>query len=288
MFGPEGPLVGILTEANPEYASADLPSVVFLNSGIVHRVGANRMYVRIARRLAERGFTTLRFDHAGIGDSGPRRDDRPFNESAVEEARAAMELLARVRGSSRFILGGLCSGADVAFWTALGDDRVVGLFQMDPFVYRTPRFLLSYYLPRLLSPAAWWRSLSSRGRHLAGRLRSGAGGPPQDTGWAAPEYTRIFPPRSEVAGGLRTLADRGVSFYVFVSGTMFEYVSYADQYERSFPEVDFGGRLVVDFAPEADHTVTDPGHQERVIQGIEGWATERWPSSNDAPGGSGS
>ncbi|TVP51233.1 MAG: hypothetical protein EA350_00165 [Gemmatimonadales bacterium] len=283
MFGPEGSLVGILTEANPEHAAADLPSVVFLNSGIVHRVGANRLYVKIARRLAERGFTTLRFDHAGIGDSGPRRDDRPFNESAVEEARAAMELLARVRGSSRFILGGLCSGADVAYWTALEDTRVVGLFQLDPFVYRTPRFLLSYYLPRLVSPAAWWRSLSSRGRHLLNGLRPGGAPETADTGWAAPEYTRIFPPRSDVAKGLATLAERGVAFHVFISGTMFEYVSYADQYERSFPEVDFGDRLVVDFAPEADHTVTDLGHQERVIRGIERWAGTHWPSQNVSP-----
>jgi pimeloyl-ACP methyl ester carboxylesterase len=279
MFGPESSLVGILTEANPERAAADLPSVVFLNSGIVHRVGANRLYVKIARRLAERGFTTLRFDHAGIGDSGPRRDDRPFQESAVEEARAAMDLLERTRGSSRFILGGLCSGSDVAFWTALTDDRVDGLFQLDPFVYRTPRFLLSYYLPRLISPAAWWRSLSSRGRHLAGRLRSRGGGAVVDTGWAAPEYTRIFPPRSEVAGGLRTLADRGAAFFVFISGTMFEYVSYADQYRRSFPEVDFADRLIVDFAPEADHTVTRLDHQERVIRGIEDWAVGRWAAS---------
>jgi len=283
MFGPESSLVGILTEANPEHADAGLPSVVFLNSGIVHRVGANRLYVKIARRLAERGFTTLRFDHAGIGDSGPRRDDRPFQESAVEETRAAMDLLERTRGSERFVLGGLCSGADVAFWTALEDTRVVGLFQLDPFVYRTPRFLLSYYLPRLVSPAAWWRSLSSRGRHLAGRLRSAGEGAPVDTGWAAPEYTRIFPPRSEVAGGLRALADRGVAFFVFISGTMFEYVSYADQYERSFPEVDFSGRLVVDFAPDADHTVTRLDHQERVIQGIEGWATGRWGPSFGRP-----
>ena len=62
-FGDERHLVGILTEPAPsgrggeeglaEAGGEDLrPGVVFLNSGILHRVGASRIYVKLARRLA--------------------------------------------------------------------------------------------------------------------------------------------------------------------------------------------------------------------------------------------
>ena len=47
------------------------------------------------------------------------------------------------------MLAGLCSGADMAFWTALEDPRVVGIFQIDPFDYHTPRFYLHRYGPKV-------------------------------------------------------------------------------------------------------------------------------------------
>jgi pimeloyl-ACP methyl ester carboxylesterase len=278
-FGPEGGLVGILTEPDPAHAAPDRPGVILLNSGILHRVGASRIYVRIARQLAARGFPALRFDHGGVGDSAVRKDDGSFLESAIGEARQAMDLLAERRGVERFILAGLCSGSDMAYWTALEDERVVGLAQIDPFVYRTRRFLVRHYLPRLISPLAWGRSIRARTRYLLGKLRSANGRDEGEGVWVAPEYTRIFPPREEIAAGLRALRARGVSFWVFISGDMGEHINYATQYEESFPEVAFGDGLVVAYAPEANHTVTDLEDQKQVVEGIEAWAMERWGAS---------
>ena len=277
-FGDANTLVGILTEAEGRDAASGMPGVLILNSGILHRVGANRLHVRMARRLADRGFTALRFDHAGIGDSGARRDDRPFRESAIEEVRAAMDLLHRTRGHDRFLLAGLCSGSDAAFWTALEDPRVCGLIQLDPFLYRTPRFRVRHYLPRLLSPRAWVRSVSSRFTHWLRDRRARREGAEMGMDWTAPQYTRIFPPRAEVAHGLSELAGRGVSFFVFISGSMTEYVNYPEQYRESFPEVAFGDRLQVTYRPQADHTITDLEEQGRVLTSIEEWAASRWPA----------
>lgn len=278
-FGPDNGLVGILTEPDPERADPSRPGVVLLNSGILHRVGASRLYVQIARTLAGHGFPALRFDHSGVGDSAVRRDDGSFLESAIDEARAAMDLLEARRGAERFILAGLCSGSDMAYWSALEDDRVAGLAQIDPFVYRTRRFLVGYYLPRLLSPLAWGRSIRARTKHLLNRLRPGTEGDAAEAVWVAPEYTRKFPPRDEVARGLGKLRKRGVAFWVFISGDMSGHVSYASQYEESFPEVEFGDGLVVEFNPEANHTVTGLAHQKQVVEGIEKWALERWDAS---------
>ena len=275
-FGPEGGLVGILTEPDPAHAAPGRPGVILLNSGILHRVGASRVYVRIARQLAARGFPAFRFDHAGVGDSEVRKDGGSFIEGAIAEVRGAMDLLAERRGVERFILAGLCSGSDMAYWTALEDERVVGLAQIDPFVYRTRRFKVRHYLPRLLSPLAWGRSIRARSRYLWGKLRPEGGADEGEEVWVAPEYTRIFPPREEVAADLGTLRSRGVAFWVFISGDMTERINYPSQYEESFPEVSFGDGLVVAFRPEANHTITDLEHQREVATGIEAWALERW------------
>jgi len=283
LFGDSDNLVGILTEPDPDKASEDRPGVIFLNSGILHRAGASRLYVKIARRLGSSGFTALRFDHSGIGDSEARRDDRSFLESSIHEARLAMDLLQERRGVRQFILMGLCSGSDMAYWTALVDERVVGLTQLDPFVYRTRKFMVRHYLPRLLSPRAWWASLRARARHLSTRLRSAPDDEAARSGWVDPEYTRIFPPRAEVEQGLGRLAERGVGFYTFISGNMSDLLNYSGQYEESFSSVEFRDLLTVDFKPQANHTVTGLEHQEMVVAGIDAWARKRWPAGPAAP-----
>ena len=52
LFGTTQSLVGILSQPPREEAPRGLPAVILLNAGIVHRVGPNRLYVRMARELA--------------------------------------------------------------------------------------------------------------------------------------------------------------------------------------------------------------------------------------------
>lgn len=123
-FGANGTSVGIITEpANP---NPELPAFVFLNAGLTHRVGPNGLYVRLARRLAASGFTSIRFDFSGIGDSGPRTDDLPLGKAVVVETQDALEEVTRLHGIRRFVLIGICSGATISYLTAREDERVVG------------------------------------------------------------------------------------------------------------------------------------------------------------------
>ncbi len=68
-FGPNGSLIGIVTDPSEEERGKNLPAFLLLNAGHLHRVGPNRHYVSIARKLSAMGFTVLRFDFSGIGDS---------------------------------------------------------------------------------------------------------------------------------------------------------------------------------------------------------------------------
>ena len=71
-FGTDGHLFGILTTPDEEVRVEGAPIALILNAGIVHRIGPFRLNVDIARQLAELGFSTLRMDLSGLGDSGPR------------------------------------------------------------------------------------------------------------------------------------------------------------------------------------------------------------------------
>ena len=119
-FGKASQLVGVVT---PPKDAANGWGVIFLSSGLLHRVGPHRLYVVMARLLAEHGFTSLRFDLSGIGDSSPRRDTLPVEQSGVAEAREAIDLL-EAEGCERFLAVGLCGGGYFAFRTAGADPRV--------------------------------------------------------------------------------------------------------------------------------------------------------------------
>ena len=114
-FGPDQSLMGILT--TPREARADAPHIVFVNAGIVHRVGPNRLYVDMARALAALGFPVLRFDLSGLGDSRMVPTAASLAESAavVRYARRGSDFLSieRAPGSRVFIVSGLCSGREL-------------------------------------------------------------------------------------------------------------------------------------------------------------------------------
>lgn len=272
-FGASSNLVGVITEPLPGQELEGAPAVLFLNSGILHHAGASRLYVKLARRLTGDGFTCLRFDFAGVGDSEPRRDTLPFARGAVADAREAMDFVQSARGHTRFVLVGLCSGADMAYHIGLADDRVVGLAKLDPWVYATRRSKLRHYGPRLLSLQQWRHSISVR---LEERRNAAAGPDPEASAYVAPEYRRKFPPREEVEAGLRTLLQRGARLYYFVSGDQIKVYNYPEQYRDTFPALDFGDRLTLDFQPESDHTVTGLPHQAQVLDAIQRWAAEGW------------
>jgi pimeloyl-ACP methyl ester carboxylesterase len=130
-FGAGAPLFGILT--TPRRRREDRPGVVFINTSAISQAGTNRMWVSLARRLATLGFTSLRFDICGVGDSPPQplRPD-PVNQmrEASEDARAAISRLLQ-EGCGKITLVGYCWGAQLACNVALADDRVSGLVMIN-------------------------------------------------------------------------------------------------------------------------------------------------------------
>lgn len=174
IMGKTQPLVGTLTEPIHSQSNQNLPGVILLNAGVIHRVGPARLYVRLARKLAEKGLTILRFDHSGIGDSSFRRDNLPFWTSCVVEVKEIMNGLKESKGIGQFVLMGICSGAITAFNTACIDDRIVGIVMMNAQgydsnpswnLYVKNRYEARQYRGKFSSFSSWKRAFTGRSQY---------------------------------------------------------------------------------------------------------------------------
>lgn len=119
--------------SHPPEGQARKTGVVLLSGTFpgCNTIGRNRMWVDIARTLANDGFPTIRFDYAGFGESLECSTAYDMTKPAVETLRAAMELLGE-HGVERFVLAGTCYGSRTALAGAVDDDRVSGLLLLAP------------------------------------------------------------------------------------------------------------------------------------------------------------
>ena len=127
------------------------PAIILLNAGAVNRTGPHRLYVTLARRWSALGFTVFRIDLSGIGDSpaaAGTAESLVYPRDGLSDISAAKDLLAREMGVSRFIVAGLCSGADFAYQIATREGQLDGVIMMNP------RTFLELDLRRVEGPAA--------------------------------------------------------------------------------------------------------------------------------------
>jgi alpha-beta hydrolase superfamily lysophospholipase len=209
-------LFGIVTE--PCSTEKRRRVVILLNVGAEHHIGSNRMYVSLARRWARRGYTVLRLDLAGLGDSESRnrpQDNKVFPEAALLDVKAAIDYMSSTYQPRDITLCGLCSGAYHSFRAATGGGPVNRVLAVNPMTFywnegMTAENLqesvdvarnLRFYYDRLLSGSIWkriftgginpWRvariflhrpllAMECRIRNVARRLQIRL---PRDLGW---------------------------------------------------------------------------------------------------------
>jgi pimeloyl-ACP methyl ester carboxylesterase len=132
VFFPESDpkFFGIVSE--PEGTVNDTAVVLLSGTyGGTTTLGRNRIWLRMARSLADRGHRVLRFDYAGIGDSVGDAVCYELEKPAIDELKAGMALLAD-RGAQQFIVVGTCYGSRTALMGAAGDPRVKGVHLLVP------------------------------------------------------------------------------------------------------------------------------------------------------------
>jgi pimeloyl-ACP methyl ester carboxylesterase len=293
-FGAGDGLVGILSL--PHAPLPEAPHVVLINAGVVHRVGPNRLYVDIARRLAAAGTTVLRFDLSGLGDSEVVASGATVAESAIKDIQTALDYLGQTRQAQRFVVGGLCAGADYSIMAAFVDPRIRGTILIDPTVERTLRSTVIHVARRLSRPVTWnallllkhpvWKKSL---RWLRGFLPTGLMPRSPESRAAVTNIERMqqrvggfesLYKRKEIAHLLQQSLARGVALLAVFTGGVNHRYNYRNQFFDMLPGVDFRDLLDLEFMPDTDHCVSDAGSRDRMLQSIEAWMTR-----HVAPGG---
>ena len=273
LLGARKSLVGVITEGADTGAPADRPTIVILNAGIIHRVGPGRLTVLLARALAAQGFTVLRFDLSGLGDSEARSDGLGLLEATLADIREALDWLESTRGARRIVLAGLCSGANYSLLYAGTDPRVVGVALLDPATPRTRRYYIHHYLPRLFRLRVWLNLL--RGRHPGVKriARSLAvRGDEAREGWMpdlqGPEV------RAELERAYQGALGQGTQFFMAFTSGLEDQHNYREQVIDAFPNVPFRNRLRLEYFQAADHTFTSAADRARLFAMLAEWARD--------------
>jgi pimeloyl-ACP methyl ester carboxylesterase len=273
VIGDSTPLVGVVADPEVREPLTDRPTVLFLNAGLIHRVGPNRLHVTLARRLATTGFASLRFDFSGIGDSPPRRDDAKREVVVLRDARSAMEFLERTRGAKKFILIGLCQGAHMAFEISCKDPRVVGVVMIDPNVSRTMGYHVRRVLRGIRRARSWKSLIGTLGERAKKVLTASRRGAPDGLDDPYAEDPDQMPSKETVLAELQTLLGRGTRcLFIFTERGMQHYYNHEQQIFEIFPELRGHRNVEVAFMRGTDHTFTLLHHQAAVVDVIERWA----------------
>ncbi len=163
LLGPNQSNVGVFTAATGNVDAQSDMAAICITAGLLHHVGPHRMHVLLARSLAEKGISTLRFDLSGIGDSATRADDLPALEVPGHEINDAINTL-ETRGFKRFILFGICSGAVHAARVAAGNPKIAGIILVnsggdDGNTEVNPEVAAQFYLKSSMRNLNAWKNL---------------------------------------------------------------------------------------------------------------------------------
>jgi exosortase A-associated hydrolase 1 len=251
-------LVGVL--ARPETPAA--VGLVVIVGGPQYRAGSHRQFVLLARRLAEEGFPTFRFDYRGMGDS--TGEMRSFEAIDEDMARAIDAFVAATPEVQSVVLWGLCDGASAAMMYAAKDRRVAGLILANPWARGKETYaktqLWHYYLERLMS-GTFWRKL------VAGRmmLQDSVGNFAGTVAAAAKSSESHRDYRARMLEGLRRFRGR---VQLVISGldlTAKEFLHYFESNSSCSSVLELL-RIARADLPEADHTFSSNAARRLIEQ----------------------
>jgi len=264
-FGPENRLFGML--CRPDRGSTE-EMVLIPSGGREPSFGAARQNVVLARKLAQIGIASFRFDFAGLGDSLMPGSERVFSHAftdRVADVRAAIDAMEAL-GFSRFAIHGLCLGAFHALHAAAVDPRLSSLVLINLPLFTVPTTNVlgqleqrgrsaGEYIGKLANSKSWSNLLRGRS-NLAALTRAAVFHLQANTTGlltrAARRLGLLLPEQSFAHRAMATLSKRGArTLYLFSSG----------------PE-DIEA-FAAEFGPDAAGLAAYPGAEMRVVPGMD-------------------
>lgn len=255
--------------------------VVMLNGGATSHIGPNRMYVELARRWAARGYSVLRLDLAGLGDSATRpgeNGNEVYPPGALDDVSAAINFLRREFAVENVTLAGLCAGAYHALRSAISGLHVNTVLLVNPLTFywkqgsklsdlqdaevvRNP----GIYAEKLLSYTSWRKLMGGRvnlWRVLMIFLRRGL----MTVGGSARDLSRLLKIRlpQDLGWELQSLASRGVRIvFLFARGDVGMDLL---RMQGGSAVKSIGDRCRVHIIDDADHIFSQGAARNKLLQ----------------------
>lgn len=252
-------VIGILNRSAQD-SDPDI-CVVLLNAGFIHRSGPFRLHARLARALAAHGVATFRYDAPGVGDALARS-----SQTQLQVTQATLDALAKRFGYRRFVVGGICSAADLGWLVALADPRVIGLISIDGLARQGSWYLFGR-LRRAFqkSPREWITAI---------RLRLVRSGSVVTTTVSAADL-REWPVIGAEREQLQSLIERKLEWYaLFTGGT--SYFLHPRQWRATFGSAARSPLIEFRFWRHCDHTFFAESDRRRLIDTVVEWAAARF------------
>jgi len=226
----------------------------------------------------------FRFDLSGIGDSETSSLGGYFTERSVSEIRAAIDFLQNTYHHKKFVLIGLCSGADDALATAQIDPRVCGVVLLNGYAYTAGKYKFyrfkEFVLPRLFMAEKWVnkiRRLFVGGSKGADLTDAGAANPDaidreeKAAVIALDDDYRYIPPQAETRKIIEKLTAEGVQLFFVYSGSEYDTYTYEGQLNDMFPGLENTGRVREAYIKEADHTFILKADRDKLCSWVQDW-----------------
>ncbi|OGV54033.1 MAG: hypothetical protein A2X45_06560 [Lentisphaerae bacterium GWF2_50_93] len=241
-------------------------AVIFMHGWGTYRIGPHRLFVEAAREFAAAGFTCLRFDFRGRGESEGNVAGTTLLDMIDDAGQAVREML-KQPGISQVVFLGLCSGGEVAVGAAASDPNVDGLVLLStPLlgrqsgagddVRKTANSAKGYW-QKLFLPGTWAKIISLRVNYRAifkvlfGHLQHKQNGKPM-----------------KEAGLLEAFKSyNGRCLFVY-GGKDPE----ASSSEKAYREVTAkNGKTVFNIIPEANHNFYSVAWKQELIKQVSEW-----------------
>jgi alpha-beta hydrolase superfamily lysophospholipase len=279
-FGGSDHLVGILCE--PQETSRPDTVVLFLTSAYDRHSGWGRSTVNMARQLAGAGIPSLRFDTAGVADSPPiagRPAQVLYHDSQIGDVSDALDFL-RSHNFGRICVSGRCSGAYLAFRSALQDERIAGVIAVNPAVFRwqpgrsvddavvNGTRSLEDYGRRAFNGATLKRIFSGQ-VDLAAAISNIAGGVSRRLTRGVLHAIRFaLPEGREIREAFETLHRRGMPLTILYSDGDLGLEQYSYYFGRDGRSHAQWKNVSATIIPDADHNLTPPEARQIYLDAV--------------------
>lgn len=250
-FGPGQRLTGVLTGAP---TASSNPTLILPSAGLQPRCGPFRLHVELADHLAARGIRSFRFDVPGVGEA-PRLNGYDARAATL----AAIDSLEAHHGCANFVVGGVCSAADLGWNVALDDARVSAVLLLDGMSFTGPWFHYARNLDRLRRLPSQWR-----------RMLRDAGEPDGADGLGAADF-RGWPTHAEARQQFSQLVSRQVNLLWIYTGGYTDQFLHRRQFGWAFGQPARSPRVVMHYWPDCDHTYFARAHRDRLLGTVKEW-----------------